>query len=320
MLAKRRVLVTGATGFIGSHLAHHLLRAGAELHVLARPMASMRRLEGIRASVRMWSGDVTDYDSLLACCRSANPEFIFHLAADTSVRHFNGQWQTIGNSASINLLGSLAMLRAAIESHAPVAAFVRVGGLEEYGVGAVPYDETQREQPVSPYSASQVATTHYFQVLQQYTTMSIVTLRPALIYGPDQSMDFFIPSLIASCLQNVDFEMTAGDQTRDLLYVDDFIAALLAASTGVGLAGNIVNIGSGIEYAICDVANEIVRLTGTRANVSRSTGPVRVGDLRRLVAATRRAAVLLDWRPTIALTDGLERTIRWYSEQKERSQ
>src|SRR5439155_23050557 len=105
------------------------------------------------------------------------------------------------------------------------------GGLEEYGTAPTPYDEFQREAPISPYSASQVATAHYVGVLQHHTMARIVTLRPALVYGPDQSTDFFIPSLIVSCLRGATFDMTDGTQGRDLLYIDDLVDAIVLAAT-----------------------------------------------------------------------------------------
>ena len=156
------------------------------------------------------------------------------------MRRFDGAWEAVERSLEVNLVGTINVLHAALESGAPVAAFVRAGGLEEYGLAATPFEESQREQPVSPYSASQVAATHYCEVLQRHTSVAIVTLRPALVYGPDQSTDFFIPGLIVSCLRGIDFEMTEGEQTRDLLFVDDLVDAFLLAASrpGLGKAGN----------------------------------------------------------------------------------
>ena len=124
-------------------------------------------------------------------------------------------WDGIARALRVNLDGTLAVLRAVQEASHDVAAVVRAGGLEEYGAGPTPYREGQREAPISPYSASQVAATHFCQMLQPDTAAAIITLRPALVYGPGQGGDFFIPSLIRSCLANVPFDMTSGVQGRD---------------------------------------------------------------------------------------------------------
>ena len=222
-LTGKRVLVTGATGFLGSHLSARLVRERAEVHALVRPGSDRSRLALIAGEIRFWEGDVADPASLVRALAGGAPNAVFHLAADTGVRRLGEGWDGLERSIRVNLQGTMAVIRAALEAAHPVARIIRVGGLEEYGDGPTPYLETQREQPISPYSASQVAGTHYAEMVQRGTDVPIVTLRPALIYGPGQSSDFLIPSLILSCLRNEDFDLTSGTQHRDLLHVDDFV-------------------------------------------------------------------------------------------------
>jgi UDP-glucose 4-epimerase len=317
MLAGRVALLTGASGFIGSHLARRLVSAGAEVHALLRPGTLPRRLDDVCPRVNAWMGDVTDYRSVLDCCRAARPEVVVHLAGDTAVRHFDRGWKAVERSVAVNLLGTLNMLRAAAESGAPVSAFVRAGGLEEYGTAKTPFDEDMRERPSSPYSASQVAGTHYTQMLQQHLGFAVVTLRPALVYGPDQSADFLVPSLIASCLRGAPFAMTAGMQRRELVYIDDVVDAFARAATRPGLAGAVLNIGPGVEYTIREVAETIAELVGVPGLLRIGASPERAGNLQRLVARNERARTLLGWQPTVALRDGLQRTVAWYRSQLE---
>ena len=304
--------MTGASGFIGSHLARRLVALGADVHAVVRPGGRTQRLDDVRRSITEHPGDVCDYESIARSYREARPAVVFHLAADTTVRRFDDGWRAVERSLAVNLHGTLNVLRGALESDAPVAAFVRVGGLEEYGAGETPYDESQREQPISPYSASQVSATHYCQVLQPRTPTAIVTLRPALVYGPDQSSDFFIPSLIASCLRGVAYEMTEGTQGRDLLYVDDLVDAFILAATRPGLRGEVINLGHGEEHRIVDVAREIARLAGSESLLHIGVKPSRAGDLEHLAARSERAHALLGWSPRIGLREGLERTVDWY--------
>jgi len=314
-LAGRRALVTGASGFIGSHLVARLVREGTEVHVLQRSDAPPPRLHPVLAQLRVWHADVTDRDAVHAAFEGGAPDVVVHLAADTTVRRSHEGWAGVERSIRVNLEGTLTMVRETIEARHPVSVFIRAGGLEEYGTGATPYVETQREQPISPYSASQVAATHYCEMLQRETRIPLVTLRPALVYGPGQSTDFLIPSLITSCLHGHDFDMTAGTQYRDLLYVDDLIEAFVRALTRDSVTGGVINVGHGIEHAVRDVAQEIVRLCGTSGRLRLGARPERPGDLAHLVTSTRRASELLDWSPAVPLTEGLVRTIAWYRAQ-----
>lgn len=313
----RRVLVTGATGFIGAHVVRRLLRLGAEVHTLVRHGNVMARLEDVRDAVACWHGDVSDQDAVLGAVRGARPEVVLHLAADTSVRRFDGGWEALDRSVAVNLCGTLNVLRAALTAPTPVETFVRLGGLEEYGTAPTPFEETMRERPVSPYSASQVAATHYCQMLQPGTGTAIVTLRPALVYGPGQSADFFIPSLIHACLRHLDFALTGERTHRDLLYVEDLVDAILLAAARSDLRGTIINLGHGVEHAMGDVADAVVRCTASRTRVQTGVAAPRAGDLRHLVTATDRATELLGWRPQVTLEDGLARTVAWYRERHE---
>jgi UDP-glucose 4-epimerase len=306
-LAGRRVLVSGATGFIGSHLVERLARDGADVHVLVRAGSSRARLDAVRGRIREWEGDITDIGALRAAVAGAQPDVVFHLAGDTGVRRVSEGWPGVDRSVQVNLIGTLALLRATLEAKHPVSAFVRAGGLEEYGDGTVPYDEAQREQPISAYSASQVAATHYCEMMQRGTETSLATLRPALVYGPGQSEDFLIPSLIASCLRDQDFEMSGGTQQRDLLYIDDAVEAFVLAATH--RARGVINVGHGTQHAVRDVAAEIVRLTGTKARLRVGARTARARDLEQLVTRNTRAREVLGWRPAVGLTDGLARTI-----------
>jgi nucleoside-diphosphate-sugar epimerase len=313
-LTGRRALVTGASGFIGSHLVARLLREGAEVHVLQRSGTPAPRLAPLLSRLRVWRADVTDRVAVRAAFEGAAPDLVVHLAADTTVRRTYEGWAGVERSIRVNLEGTLTMVRETTEARHPVSVFVRAGGLEEYGTGPTPYVETQREQPISPYSASQVAATHYCEMLQRETQIPLVTLRPALVYGPAQSTDFMIPSLITSCLRGTDFDMTAGTQYRDLLYIDDLVEAFVRALTREAASG-VINVGHGIEHAVRDVAQEIVRLCGTASRLRLGARPERPSDLAHLVTSTRRANELLDWRPAVPLTEGLVRTIAWYRAQ-----
>jgi nucleoside-diphosphate-sugar epimerase len=254
-------------------------------------------------------GDVTDKASVAAALAASGAQVVYHMAGDTSVRRLQSNLDAVERSVRTNVLGSLNVIEA-IHSHGPsVRCLVRPGGLEEYGRGSLPFDEGQREEPVSPYSASQVAVSHYMRMLQPHVGFDMVTLRLALVYGPGQSDDFLIPSLIASALAHRDFDLSSGDQGRDLIYVDDAVDALLRAGSSTGLGGEIINVASGLEYRIRDVAESVWKLAGARSRLNFAAAGERPFEMRHMAGRNDKAARLLDWRPTTTLEDGLAMTI-----------
>lgn len=307
------VLVTGATGFLGSHLTRRLLALGRQVHVLARPESDFRRLSDCRDRLTVWTGDVTDFASVLTACRGAQPETIFHLAGDTSLRAFSGEWASVERAASVGIGGQINLLRAASEAAPGLRCIVRTGGLEEYGDGPSPFIESQREAPCSPYSFAQTAGTHLSQMMQPHLPFSVVTLRPTLIYGPDQSSDFLIPNLIRSLLHGRRFTLTEGRQRRDLLHVDDFVSAALAtADRHASLRGAILNLASGEGHAIRDIAQRIADMLDAAALLDIGGAPGRATEIFDLVGDATLARERLDWRPLVPLKEGLAQTIAWH--------
>lgn len=304
----RRVLVTGGNGFIGAHLAQRLAAVGHSVHIAHRPASDLRRLRAldVDAELHQWAPDASGAAAtLLAAVR---PQIVFNLASDTRLRHIDAARTDVATSIASTVRTALDLAVAACNVPGDLQLFVQVGGLEEYGNGPAPYRETQREQPVSPYSAAQVAITHYVQMLAPQMTPRTVIVRPALIYGPLQSSHFLIPALIDACLAGSDFTLHTPAHGRDLLYVDDLVDVLLRLCNVTVAPGTIINLASGRESIVADIAASIVRLaeSPTRLRTRPEPGP---GGIAHLVGANDRARALLDWQPRITLDDGLRRTI-----------
>lgn len=308
-----RALVTGAAGFLGAHLARSLVDDGWQVSALLRTEGTGSRLDSLKDRIDVLFADITDYPTVLKAFKQAQPHIVYHLAGDTSVRRFDGSWDVIDRAIEINFRGTLNIVRAAGESGAPVRSVVRAGGLEEYGTGPTPGDERQREQPSSPYSASQTAAAHWCQMIQAHVPFTITTLRPALVYGPGQGTDFLIPALICSLLRNQPFAMSEGMQIRDYIYVEDVVRAFrLAGDVDPPLHGRIINISSANEYRIADVAMAVARQLG-RAELLITGGlEQRSGDLPNVSGYNALAQQLLGWCPQVGLEDGLARTIAWF--------
>ena len=307
----QRALVTGANGFLGAHLVRALARSGCAVHALVRRESGLAALDDV-PGITCWVGDVTDRASLTRCYDEIGPRVIYHLAGDTRARRFMGDWHLVDGAIQTNLIGTLNIARVAAESTEPPQVLVRVGGLEEYGSALPPFRENEREAPRSPYSASQVAATHFLQAIQAQIPFAMITLRPTLIYGPGQSEDFLIPALIRSLLSGHRFALSSGEQRRDLLHVDDFVSGALATFGRVDLAGAVLNLATGISLPIRDVATHIADLIGAPDLIDIGAAPGRAGDIIYLRGDASEAASRLGWLPEISLEEGLRSLIAWH--------
>lgn len=299
-------LVTGAGGFIGSHLVRRLLDEGCEVHGIVRPHTSHARLAGLEDRLHLAPVDLTDSTSVDACIGRVRPDCVFHLAGITSSRAsvHGASVDLFKNTYDVNVTATRELLTSLLRHRSPLR-IVRTGGIEEYGAGPAPYREDQREQPVSSYGASQVAATHLCSVLHRQTGLPIVTVRPALVYGPRQSETFFIPALIDACLAGRPFAMTDGRQTRDLVFVADVVDGMVRAAVAPGIDGEIINLSSGYDYRLLDVAHMVVRLAASTTRLDVGAVSRRPNDLDRLVCDPARAGRLLGWKAVTPLAEGL---------------
>lgn len=308
-LKSKVVLVTGAAGFIGSHLSKRLLEEGVEVHVLLRKGTDQFRIQGLLGDLTVWYGDLRDYQAICSCIKNSRPQIIFHLAALRDVKRVP---ELIEPMIETNVKGTLNLLRGGMEEKINLECFVNTGSSEEYGNGLAPFNEDQREMPVSPYSASKVAMTYFCQMLHKTMGFPIVTLRPFLTYGPYQDIDMFIPSLISHCIERKDFPMTEGDQTREFNYIDDVVDAYLLAACSPHAAGEVINIGNGVEYGIRDVAEKVVCMMGNPIRLLVGALRKRPGEVKHFFSSNEKAKRILGWSPKIGIAEGLGTTISWY--------
>jgi len=313
-LKKKRVLVTGAGGFIGSHLVKRLVENEAHVHIFDLPSSNYSRLNGIIHKFSIHEGDLANQKQINRCIKKSKPEIIYHLAAFVNnERDLN----LIDRMIDVNLKGTINLINSLIKEKPDFKCFINTGTCEEYGDSKTPFRESQREIPVSPYSASKVASTYFCQMINKVTKLPIITLRPFLTYGPGQDLHRFIPSLIVHCITRKDFKMTAGNQTREFNYIDDIIDAYILAPYNKKASGQVINIGNGIEYKIIEVAKKIVTMLGNPIRLHIGVLPNRPGETAHFFSSNEKAKKLLGWFPKVGLNEGLERTITWYKKSKE---
>lgn len=307
MTGGRRVLVTGATGFLGSHVVRRLLADGARVTALASVRSEApARLIDVLGDVELVTADIGDRDAITDAVRRTTPDAVVHLAAIT---HVGRSFERPVAHIRTNVEGTVNLLQALGGEY---ERFVYIGTGDVYGDGPAPFREDQPVMPVSPYAVSKYAAERFCRMYHEAHGWPIVCLRPFNAYGPRQSVDRVIPELIVAGLHRVALPMTEGRQTREFTFVDDVADAFVLALTRPGIDGEVLNVCRGEEVSMRDLATTVAALLGTDVEPEFGALPYRPNEIWRMVGDGSRAEALLGWRPTTALVDGLERTIDWY--------
>lgn len=311
-MGKTKVLVTGADGFIGSHLTEALLSAGYQVRALSyyNSFNDWGWLEGINnPDLEVVSGDVRDPDFCRHITRGCS--LVFHLAALIAIPY---SYVAPDSYVDTNIRGTLNMLQAARDCN--VERIVVTSTSEVYGTALyVPIDESHPRQPQSPYSATKIGADALAKSFYNAFELPVVIARPFNTYGPRQSARAIIPTIITQIAAG-HREIKVGDltPTRDFNFVTDTAAGFIALATAPGIEGREINIATGREVTMEETLHTIARLMG--ADIKWVTDPERIrpskSEVRRLLGDNKLITSLTDWRPRVSLEEGLSKTIDWF--------
>ena len=314
----KRVLVTGAGGFIGSRLTERLVELGASVtafvHYNALGGSGWLDTSTVLPDVRVVAGYIVDRDSVRAAVE--NTEVVFHLAALIGIPY---SYHAPASYVRVNIEGTLNVLQAAREVR--VERLVHTSTSEVYGTAQhVPIDEAHPLQGQSPYSASKIGADKMAEAFHRSFGVPVVTVRPFNTYGPRQSLRAVIPTIISQCLGGGPIRLGNLRPTRDLNYVTDTVEAFVCAADAPDAIGATFNVGSGREISIGDLAALIARLAGRPLTVETEDARVRppASEVDRLLADNGRAHSVLGWKSVVSLEEGLARTIAWVTDHQER--
>ena len=299
-----KILVTGVAGFLGSALAQGLLEGGHEVHGLDD--LSTGKEEAIPKGVEFELGDMLDRPKLWTLLQDV--ECVYHLAAKVAVqesilypREYN----------STNVGGTVSVMEAMRDVGVKRVVFTSSGAV--YGAQvAQPLNELMVPSPDSPYAVSKLSAEYYVKTIGQLWGIETVTLRIFNAYGPGQHLPADHPPVIPNFLKQAAkggslIVHNSGSQTRDFVYLDDVVNALVRAGTATGVDGTTINIGSGKEYSILDLVNNVVELTG--ADTETIYNHKATGGVSRMRADITQASKLLGYKPKFCLAEGLARTL-----------
>lgn len=295
-----RILITGATGFIGSAVARHCVAAGHEVRALVRPTSDRWRLDDLRHRLRFVVGDVLAGPVPL---EPGTIDLCIHLAWDVTP----GEYLHAPHHEAYRR-ATLALARQVAAAGCP--RLVAVGSCFEYDPGAGVLSETTPVKPRSVYAAAKLATFEALQGVCRSTGLQLAWPRLFLQYGPAEDPRRIVPYVVSALLRGERAELTAGDQIRDFLHVADVAAALWAVADS-DVVGP-VNIGSGKGITIADVARRIADLVQRPDLIALGARPSPDGEPMRIVADTTRLRTETGWTAGFDLTSGLRDTVDWW--------
>ena len=310
--AGKRVLVTGATGFIGQRLVQWLVEAGARVCAGVAPDEKPERVAGLSGQARRLTFDLCDAGAVQAVASEAAPQVVFHLAAvgvtDPGVEPLA--------ALAVNVGGTVHLLEALRKRE--VGRIVLVGTCHEYGPasGRGARDTVEGGNragcfdPFNAYAASKVAAWAFGRMYWRAHGLPVVTARPFQVYGPRQPHRTLVPAAIRAALAGEDFPMTPGEQKRDFIYVDDVVEGLLASAAAPGVEGESIDLGTGQVCSIRRAVERIWEMTEARGRILVGALPYRSGEVMHLAADVNRTARLTGWRARVGLEEGLRHTIK----------
>jgi dTDP-glucose 4,6-dehydratase len=307
------VLVTGAGGFIASHLVEELVSRGAQVKAFVRynsrgdPGLLALLPEPVYARVQVIPGDLRDLPAVQAAVSGA--ACVFHLGALIAIPY---SYVHPAEVVETNVIGTLNVMLASRE--VGVQRVVHTSTSEVYGTALrVPIDETHPLQGQSPYSASKIGADKLAESFYRSFDLPVVTIRPFNTYGPRQSARAVIPTIITQALTQDKICLGNLEARRDLTYVSDTVAGFLKVGETAGIEGDTFNLGAGMEISIADLAQEIISLLDKRVEIVVEAERFRPekSEVQRLLSDNRRAGERLGWAPQVPLRQGLQQTIDW---------
>jgi len=311
---QKKVLVTGAGGFIGSHLTERLVELGADVRAMVHynSLGSWGWLDQspVKDSIQVVSGDIADQGTVRQAL--AGREIVFHLAALIAIPY---SYTAPASYVRTNVSGTLNVLEVARELN--LERVIHTSTSEVYGTARqVPISEQHPLQGQSPYSASKIGADKLAEAYACSFELPVVTVRPFNTFGPRQSARAVIPTIITQCLARDTVRLGNLSPTRDLNYVANTVEGFIRAAMVPEAIGRTINVGSGQEISVGDLAKKIIELVGRPVTIETDEQRLRPekSEVDRLLADNTQARNVLGWEPLVSFDEGLQRTIDWMRE------
>jgi NAD dependent epimerase/dehydratase len=311
----KKVLVTGAGGFIASHLVERLVSEGAQVRAFTRYNSrndvGMLRLvpPDVFSELEVVLGDLRDVEAVRSAVRGVDT--VFHLGALIAIPYSYVHPREV---IETNVMGTVNVLMAARDFD--VRRVVHTSTSEVYGTAQyTPIDEAHPLQGQSPYSASKIAADKIAESFYRSFNLPVVTLRPFNTYGPRQSTRAVIPTIITQVLTRDVVKLGSLDPSRDFTFVKDTAKGFICIAEADNVLGEEINLGNDNTIRIGDLVEKIFGIIGKSPEVVTDSQRIRPGksEVMRLWASNNKAKKMIGWEPRISLDEGLRLTIEWIS-------
>lgn len=303
----QKILITGAAGFIGSHLVRRLVKDGHEVHVILREKSNTHRINDLLPQLNIHRGDLADNEFLRKLTEKIKPRGVFHLAAATIM---SGVMASSEEVIRTNIAGSVNLIDAL--NGVDYDYFINTGSFSEYGFKDRPIKESDICEPIELYSITKLAQTLYSQTSARIKDKPILTFRLFTPYGPAVQKGRLIYNVIYNALRNQEISLTRPSVARDFIYVDDLIELYLeAADRAKKLKGEIFNAGSGVKTSLKELAGKAIKISGSKSGINWGAFPPVYYDSDKWQADMTKTFSKFNWRPKYDLDAGLAKTTDW---------
>lgn len=317
--ATKKVLITGADGFIGSHLTQSLIARGAQVKafVMYNSFTTWGWIDTFAPSdkeaVDVVCGDIRESDILKHALKDV--DIVFHLAALIAIPY---SYKSPSSYIKTNIEGTLNLLQAGLDCG--VEKIIHTSTSEVYGTAHyTPMDEKHPLQGQSPYSASKIGADMIAESFYRTFTLPVTTVRPFNTYGPRQSARAIIPTLILQMLKGTTIRIGSLHPIRDFTYVSDTVEGFIKAAEADGINGRVLNLGSNKGISIGELTSTLARIMQKEVTIECEEDRVRPphSEVNQLICDNQRAHQLIGWRPMVHLEEGLSKTIEWFTKNRQ---
>ncbi len=303
-----RTLVTGATGFIGSHLLPKLIEGGYDAYSLERYVTG-RYVLGQRRDVKTVFGDIREYFAVKRIIREVQPEIVVHLASVSPVSYSYDHPQEV---IETNFLGTVNLAEACLRENPNLRHFLFASSSEVYGNGPNPKTEETPPNPNSPYACSKLAAEKYLLYMRDAYNFPVTILRNFNTYGRKNDTHFVVERAIVQMLQGEIISLGDPTPIRDFQYIDDHVNSYLACLDNPKAKGEVFNFSTGMGTSIRDLVNLLSKFTDFHSEIVWNAIPSRPLDIWELVGNYSKAKRILGWEPKFSLEEGLKLTVEFW--------
>lgn len=308
----KKILITGATGFVGSNLVRVFLNEKHEIHIFVRDNSNTWTLGKSLKKVVTHKVDIENSAKVKTVLREVKPNFLLHLA---NLGVYGGEETNVSNYIKVNVIGTVNLISAI--KHSNFELFINTGSSAEYGPKTKPMNEQDSCIPTTFYGVSKLTATYYSKLIAKQTGLPICTLRLFSPYGPNDNKNRLIPYTILKALSNRVVKIHDRNAVRDYLYIEDVTNAYQKAMQAkLKIRGETINIGSGYQISVAEIVSTIINLANSKSRVILPRSTSRPYESVTWQADIKKAKKYLNWKPQFTLEEGLSQTIKWFKNNK----